>query len=438
LETQTKTSIGITVLGILSIGCGVAIIYRFLTFGDLNLSFLSFWGGKLVDVIFVFGLAAGFIVSGFGLIQNKSWSRHSILIITGMTFWGLLNRLILLGPFTEEYFYLISFSLVAFAFWFLNRKPIRLSFPYSRGFRIAALLWATTLTLEIISAVTFWFWLEGYKLPRLQRVVYESKNESIETSSYFRSTLPVRYSLVLPKGFALANLSGSKGVDLISLVSPQRTSVVMSDSKRFGLFSKGVSSYWKLLDYSDPYSYAKKYFSERYGLIFVLLRSLNSYKVTYQVEQIRINDLNIFIEKSRNKWRWMIQYYIFSNYEAIGEVIFSGTKEPDDFINEQGDKILSSIKLQDQPIKSDKEYFEGGLMLFNEGYFEEAKFSFASALYLNWSDPRYHFYLGQAFLNTEGLNSAKVHLKHAIKLQPDYSDAQKILNEIEEAERGKT
>jgi hypothetical protein len=78
--------------------------------------------------------------------------------------------------------------------------------------------------------------------------------------------------------------------------------------------------------------------------------------------------------------------------------------------------VVSTLKLEDR-IKSAADYYADGVKLYGEGLAEEAKYSFASALYYNFSDYASHYYIARCFHETGASDSAVVfHLNNAVKM----------------------
>jgi len=371
-------------------------------------------------------LAVGFIISGFCVLKGKPWSRYLILITTGLDLGGLVKRFILLGPFTEEYFYLISFATAALFIWFFNREPTRVRFPYRKGLTVLTIVWIASLSIAIFGAGFMWFKYGGYTIPKLQKGVYKSHNESFYSQDYFRSPFPLKYTLAIPHSFTLYHLhrDDSSGVT-VSLMSPQKDFLMMGDRTVI----QDLPSF-KILGYNDPYQLTQKYFSERYGLIFTIMKVIAFSTGVYRVEEAQINGLRGFVQKGSGK-TWISEYYLFQEHKPIGGGFIVGRKEEGGLSQQRIDEIISSIKPQDEVLKSAQEFFREGMILFDRHDFERAKLSFASALCLSWKNSQYHYYLGRAFYETKNWNSAKKHLEQALSLQPDYPEAQKFLTAVE-------
>ena len=435
MSAQTKGSIGITIFGILAIGWGINTLDSF-TNQILSLSLKTIEYGWADWVTYPpwflsLVLGVGFIISGFGLLISESWARPALLIITGLTLWSLMNRLILIGPYSEGYFYLWSFTTLGLCIWYLNRKSIRTKFQNRINLTAITIIWIIVLSLEIIGAGIFWFKFGGYEMPPLKEAVYKSKDEPFYSQNYFRSPFPLKYTLVIPKGFTLHNLDRySNGETFIWLTSRSKGSIInMRDQT---IFSEMQES-WKIYGYGNPELIAQKFFSEKYGLYLVILRIIATVSAEGfdQVEQAQINNLRGFIRKGRTNKTHIAEYYLFQGHEEIG----GGTiffKKDESVLNQRTlDEIISSMKLQNKPLMSAQEYFREGMILFNRKDYEKAKFSFASALYLDWQNSKYQYYLGRAFFKTENWNSAEMRLKKAVSLQPDFPEARKLLEKVE-------
>jgi len=425
---QTKKSTGILAFGILSIACGLFLLYTFVLYLlDKPWTALHFdFGGILFFVsFFIFppGLVGGFIVSGIGVLKGKPWSRYLLLITTGFGLWGLVNRLILLGPCTEEFFYISRFLIGGLFLWFFNRKSVRTVFPYRRGLKVLTIVWIVVISLEFSGAGVFWFSHRKYYIYilNLQHAVYESRDESFYSRDYFRSPFPLKYSLAIPKGFTpyLIDKDDIGGMDIV-LARPHKGSITMNDQT----FLQKMYSSAKVFGYRNPYRYYEKSHLERFGLFFFMLGNIEPLG-TRRIEKAQIDGLRAFIRKGKFKNQWSY-FYFFQGNEAIGRAHITGPG----FTREQMDHIISSLKPQDKPLKSAREFFQEGKALLDHKDFEEAKFSLVSALCLDWENPHYHYYLGRTFFETEDWFGAKQHLEKAMSFQPDYPEAQKLLREV--------
>jgi len=96
---------------------------------------------------------------------------------------------------------------------------------------------------------------------------------------------------------------------------------------------------------------------------------------------------------------------------------------------EEIENMISSLRLVSSE-KTAKDYFQEGLNLFNQSKYEEAKFKFVNALCIDGENAECYYYLARAFLKTGKQKEAERHLKETITFQPDYLDAQKLLQEI--------
>ena len=78
--------------------------------------------------------------------------------------------------------------------------------------------------------------------------------------------------------------------------------------------------------------------------------------------------------------------------------------------------VVSTLKLEDR-VKSAADHYAAGVKLYGEGLAEEAKYSFAAALYYNFSDYAAHYYIARCFHDTGASDSAVVfHLNNAVTM----------------------
>jgi hypothetical protein len=104
------------------------------------------------SLVFFLAIVAGFVVSGIGVVKAKPWSRYLLLITTGVALWSLVNRLIVVGPCTEEFYYISRFSIAVLFIGFFNRKSVRTVFPYRKVLKVLTVLWIIVLSIEIAGA----------------------------------------------------------------------------------------------------------------------------------------------------------------------------------------------------------------------------------------------------------------------------------------------
>ena len=439
--TNNKESVAIDFFAFTFLILGLGTGYRYMSEGGIQ-SYLGlfFWDPELIGLVATPVWVFVLILSAFALFQKKPWARHLVLSTTGLIVLYLVNRLILLGPSTEEYYYLGSLTAATTTIWFFNRGSIIARFPSGKVLKIVSRLWFVLLVLGIVSAVGLWFFMGGHKIPKLVKVPSESIVMAREPSSdLVLNSFPFKYVMMIPEGSDLGGFMGSDKLDMIVLRSPEGVGIVMSDSKRFGLFS----DLWDSLEipqgfgYANSYQFAQKQFSERYGLFYVLLWVGLSYYGPYELQETHMGGLDLFIQKGRNKHRQTVFVYLFKDQEAIGEVHINKKNEDGVLSEELINSLIASIEYQEEPSLSDREFFEEGMASLKREDYRSAKLSLASAIHLNPVDSRYRYQLARAFLKTGSPNWAKPQLQEAIKLKPDYEEAIKLLADIEVKEQAK-
>jgi hypothetical protein len=434
ITMQPKRSISIMVFGILSIACGLFVFYTIafhlvsMPWAELKHEWYKMISWFFVSsLIFFLGIVAGFVVSGIGVVRAKPWSRYLLLITTGIALWSLVNRLIVLGPCTEEFYYISRFSIGALFIGFFNRKSVRTVFPYRKGSKVLTVLWIIVFSIEIAGASILWFTYRRYTIPTLQEGVYPLRDESFYSKDYIRTSFPLKYTVAIPKGFTPFSVDRDDTTGItIMLFYLNKGSISMGDPT----FLETMYSSAKEFGYRDPHRYYQKFFSERYGLYFLVMKMSVLGLGIQRIERAQINGLSVFVKKGKARDKLWNNFYLFRGSEVIGHVDIIGPG----FTGEQMDDIISSLRIQHKPLESARDLFQEGKTLFQQRDFEGAKFSFVSALCLNWENPQYHYYLGRTFFETENWFSAKRHLKKAISLQPDHPGAEKLLNEVETKE----
>ena len=111
--------------------------------------------------------------------------------------------------------------------------------------------------------------------------------------------------------------------------------------------------------------------------------------------------------------------------------------EKDALNDKQREDIIGSLKLFLNASKSAEQFFQEGLSFINEKQYENAKVSFVNALYQNWQNPKYHYYLGLSFFETDNFDQAKFYVEKAIALKPSYSNAITLLQKINDKLKSK-
>lgn len=80
-------------------------------------------------------------------------------------------------------------------------------------------------------------------------------------------------------------------------------------------------------------------------------------------------------------------------------------------------------------------YWRYGVELSRRKRWDEAAALYTRAAFLEPDDPRGHFYLGVAFYNAGRISEAITAIRRALDLQPDFGEAQKLLQKIAETRR---
>ncbi len=397
------------------------------------------WQALLLSIFFLTAVAIYFLVSGFGLLSLKRWSRENILAAAILAMFFSVGRFLMLGPYTEEVRYLLVFLYCGFLIWFFNRKSVTEQFPPFSKIELFFMIVLVTVGFLLASAGWLYLWgfkMKAYQWPGLQKAVYTAKDESFYSANYFRSPFPLKYTVAVPNQITLFNIQKEKGygveIILYNAANPGLDRIWLFDEKPgLEIVFRDSRKAWQLLGYPDFYQFCKKVFCERYGVLFQLYRSIYFKESTCKLDELRIADLEGFISKADSSNVLSGDYHVFRGCDFLGRVYVSTKKQQEpsgfDHINE----IILSVLPQDSTFKSAQEFFQEGKTLFDANDFEKAKFSFASALCLDWDNADYHYYLGRAFYRTANFDSAKEHFKNAVFIRPPYSEALKLLQEIE-------
>jgi hypothetical protein len=422
--------IGIMVFGVLAIGWGLWFLYWFAARRPWTVyEGIERWSGA---PRWLPALALGLlcIISGLALLKLKPWSRLLVLIVTGVIVLGNMQRLIVVGPAMEGPQYLTTFAIAALFIWYFNRKPVKAQLPFRVSLKVPLIIWIVALSLQGAFWLTLWLLMGAHKIPALERTIYEPKPESFYEEGYFRSPFPFRYSLAVPDGFIIRMFNQSDdGGTGIWLMRPDGALLVMSTyTRRDAYFSylPIMGRICRILGYDDPYRFTRKLFMERYGLLF-RTTTLSPFGRTHRLEQARIDGVTAFL----NRWDKNVDFEFFAGNEGLGEGQLVG-KDPQ--FGEHGEAIISSIRVQEEPLKSGQEFFDEGMTLVEDGDLEKAKYSFASALCLDWENADYHYQMGRAFADTENWSEARKRLERTLTLESDYAGAQELLEQAKARE----
>jgi hypothetical protein len=426
---RTRSSVAVKFFGVLALAWGIRGLYKAVVYfaGKPWTEFELSWTQWLLssDATLLVLIPVCLIASGTGLLRGKPWARCLLLTTTAILVILLAGRLIVIGPCTEEIRYVVGFGMAGFVIWFFNQPTIRSMYPPVKGMRILAMVWVMTLLSGLFWATISWFREGGPESPRLEKTVYQYKGDDVFARDYVRSPFPLMYTLVIPKEFVVRSLTkdDSGSID-IWLATPEGRGLIALGSSPWFDYLFPLSG--ALPKDGDAYRSTRKLFAERYGLIPRLVRKLGIVGNASRFEEARIDGVTAFIARSLGETA-SIEYYLFQERQPIGAGSIVAPKEGYSLSIEQVDDVISSIKPQDEPPRSAEEYFQEGVALFDAGDVEGAKFSFASALCLEWENAECHYYLARAFLETDNAKSGWEHLKEAMSLDPDCPEAQELL-----------
>jgi tetratricopeptide (TPR) repeat protein len=430
LRIDTKASIKI--VGILAILIGIWGIYKLAT-GFSLICELDLTISRVLSLLWPLAIVILFLISGFGLLRLKPWSREFLYSAVFLLLLSKLPWFLTWGPYTEGIRPWIGVFACGFFVWFASLKSVKKQFPPIKHQKLGAMIVAFCFFLVVV----YWFYIWGFKAkayqwPGLQKAVYTAKDESYYSTDYFRSPFPLKYTVAIPNQFALLNIE--KGEDyglIIILTNPQSRGIIWMEEKIYlETVFESLRPILKSRGY-DAYRFCRKLFSERYGLVFQLYKSLLFTDGVYRLAEVQSDGLRGFIQKGRREKSWTSEYLIFSKTEPLGLIRVKGRRDQNSLDEKLFDEMVCSVRAQDKPFRSEEEFARDGMTFFDANDLEKAKFSFASALCLDWDNADYHYYLGRAFYKTANSKSAIEHLREAIRLRPDYTEAQELLQEIE-------
>ena len=289
------------------------------------------------------------------------------------------------------------------------------------------------LSLQVLGWISFWITWDMQPIPAIIEEVVAPRDQELREKGYFRNPIPLPVSVMIPKGTVIRTFFGVDRADKIVMSTTDKTTIVLSDSSRLGLFSNYPTKHWEQWGFESAYQFANKYYSERFGVMYVALRGIGGYVKT--TKRIHVEDITLFLQKTQmGSSSSNAQIHIFYQGDAIGEIIFGKKNKVGEIDDQLIENVISSVIREVRPSKSEEEFTREGRISLEKGDFEKAKFSFASALYLNWAKASHHYNFGRSLFEAGSRHLAKGHLKDAMEIQPVVPEAQELIKEIESKE----
>jgi len=415
------------IIGILYFCLSTVISTRF-----INLIFEKEISTKIILILFAFPalVLVGFIVSIIGILYRKRWAVRLHLILTVFVWISSIKPLFLISYYSILGMSGILLLLLSGAtLWFSLRKTTREQFGLGyisarqQKFRKFNRIFGYFFVILIILVISYYVISYFVVYPK-QRIVYISKDNTYLSSHYAKRNI-FNLVLFLPKDTRIQSLqkmslSWNKGYVLF-MANPKGT-------VRMSINLDPTGELYKCLGYRSSYEFHRRLNRFCHFLYFVSQHFFESRK-----EKIIFSDIvadksleGFLAIISKNDKQLIYEYRLYdkNNKEITGNIHFLSTKSNlsyDDISN-----IIGSLELRGAPLKSAEESFQEGLSFINKNQYEEAKFSLVNALYQDWQNPKYSYYLGIAFLKTSNYSQAKYFLEKS----KGYLDAQILIDQI--------
>ncbi len=417
----------------------------------INIPFTE-WGAVIgADELFndmQLGLAFGCMLSGFGMLIFRAWSRVLAIWLV-WTFAGFFFYIFLLiGPMEFEEFFVrqfaLFFTIALILLWFFNQEGTREvlnSDPVKKQRRLipffSLLLFASGgyLFINLPSQLPLIF--TEARFPEVQQVNYSSKGRQFYKTRYERTVFPLAFTLAVPKGTTLVSLNQTSGFKDQGLCEVQLDTPGQAQSiflTRQTLVQKEWSSpktqkFLERIHLLTPYAYARKIFSDRRSIIHWRLRNKIGVWGGDAIHEINMQGMKGFVVKVEKQGeafgkpiRWYFDFNLYLKDGAAGGGKLFGFKAGQTTpLN-----ILGSLEPRWDTSKTAADYYQDGLKLRKKKRYEKAKMAFASSLCLNAQNPEVHYAMAEAFYKVRSYEQADRHLVKALEVKENFKDAWKL------------
>lgn len=283
-------------------------------------------------------------------------------------------------------------------------------FFLNRGFFLAALFAGYIAAAYYVSS------------PPPAAEVYERPRE-LKISGEYRTIY--KYSVFVPEGYKMQNAAASaaappafpKNIEFICVLTKGDDRIIISDNR--GEAVDRLKSFALFFCQPSEREFLRTVASERVGVITLALKRV--FGTIFNREALTPHFTGFCSDGPRPSSGGGLRpgrsrEFTLWDRDASNSVmaVFSGSTAA--FDAPVMSAVVSTLKLEDR-IKSASDYYAEGVKLYGEGRAEEAKYSFASALYYNFSDYASHYYIARCFHETGASDSAVVfHLNNAVKM----------------------
>jgi len=397
---------------------------------------------KFVLILFsvLLVILLGFIISAIGVFYRKRWALRLLLGLTIFAYLSIMKPLFLISYYSIVGLNAISlFVLSIITFWLCCKKATREQFglipiaarsrklrTFNRIFGIFGYSF-----LILIIAIVLYYIVAYFIIYPQQRIIYMAKDDTDLSQRYRRREI-FNSSLLLPKNLQVQSLIK------ISLLWNKNCIVTMSNPQgdvKVGIGLDLMGDLYKYFGYRSSYEFQRRL--NRF-CHFITQHLPKSVTEEFQFSDIVVGEqLEGFLAHFPRKKQLAYVYQLYNKDDKEISANIYLLSEKDALNDKQREDIIGSLKLFLNASKSAEQFFQEGLSFINEKQYENAKVSFVNALYQNWQNPKYHYYLGLSFFETDNFDQAKFYVEKAIALKPSYSNAITLLQKINDKLKSK-
>lgn len=327
---------------------------------------------------------------------------------------------------------LIQLGLVIFVFAFFRRRKIKEQFAlnltrlrFKSWYGILVIFYLILPLVIPLTAAALKtsllkpgepFWLKG--LPKLEL------KEGMDNLAGAKRREIFNLSFLAPQDFILRSFD-KVGTCTIWDSSPDKKGWVrVEDTTMFDNFDK----MYRKIKFKNTYEFERALYSNNWAMVLVILRE---YLIVptgddWQILMFETSQVKGFIKSKDGKDQQKLGYdcsIYDKNNQSIGNVALMLNSKYS--TKEDALKIISSLKILEKPQRP-AEYYQKGLKYLNEGDMVSAQMAFAQAYYLSPQNAEYAYMLAKT-LPRDDVYLIKKILEEALKLKPDYSEDQNLL-----------